>query len=110
MLKYALMALLLSLVCPANAANKPNVIVIFTDDQGYADLGGNGYASDVQTPNLDRMAHDGALFTAGYITAPQCSPSRAGMLTGRYQQRFDFGHNGSGTTTVVGKDASRSNA
>ena len=96
MLKYALILLLFSLECTANAANKPNVIVIFTDDQGYADLGVNGHAKDVKTPNLDRMAHDGALFTAGYITAPQCSPSRAGMLTGRYQQRFDFDHNGRG--------------
>ena len=96
MLKYVWISLLLLFACSANAANKPNVIVIFTDDQGYADLGGHGYAKDIQTPNLDRMAHDGALFTAGYITAPQCSPSRAGMLTGRYQQRFGFDHNGSG--------------
>ncbi len=89
-MKYALILSLLSIVCTANAASKPNVIVIFTDDQGYADLGLNGQVRGAKTPNLDRMAQDGALCTAGYITAPQCSPSRAGMLTGRYQQRFDF--------------------
>jgi len=96
MLRYALLFFLLSAAHPASAANKPNVIVIFTDDQGYADLGAYGQARDVTTPHLDRMAHDGALCTAGYVTAPQCSPSRAGMLTGRYQQRFGFDRISSG--------------
>ena len=99
MLKYALMSLVLLLIflaCQANTPNKPNVIVIFTDDQGYADLGVNGYGRDVKTPNLDLVAREGALCTDGYITAPQCSPSRAGMLTGRYQQRFGFDHIGTG--------------
>lgn len=86
----SLILLLLLSSCKTQTPNKPNVIVIFTDDQGYADLGINGYARDIKTPNLDLMAREGALFTDGYITAPQCSPSRAGMLTGRYQQRFGF--------------------
>jgi len=67
---------------------RPNVIVIFTDDQGFADLGVQGQEKDVRTPNLDRMASEGVRCTAGYVTAPQCSPSRAGLLTGRYQQRY----------------------
>ncbi len=71
-------------------SDKPNVIVIFTDDQGYADLGAQGILDDIKTPNLDRLAARGVRFTNGYITAPQCSPSRAGLLTGRYQQRFGF--------------------
>lgn len=71
----------------AAASEKPNIIVIFADDLGYADLGVQGQEKDVRTPNLDRMAAAGVRCTAGYATAPQCSPSRAGLLTGRYQQR-----------------------
>ena len=73
---------------------KPNIIVIFTDDHGYADIGANGYAKDVKTPNIDLLAKNGVRFTSGYITAPQCIPSRAGILTGRYQQRFGLDQNG----------------
>ena len=67
---------------------KTNVIVIFTDDQGYADLGCQGVVQDVRTPHLDRLAREGIRCTAGYVTAPQCTPSRVGLLTGRYQQRL----------------------
>ncbi len=69
-------------------AAKPNIIVIFTDDLGYADLGCQGQVKDVLTPNIDTFAKEGARFTAGYVTSPQCSPSRAGLITGLYQQRF----------------------
>ncbi len=72
------------------AAKKPNVVVIFTDDQGYADLGAYGRSKDLKTPNIDALAKDGVACTAGYITAPQCAPSRAGIMTGQYQQRFGF--------------------
>jgi arylsulfatase A-like enzyme len=82
--------LAVGLTVSVRAEDRPNFIVIFTDDQGYADLGAYGLRDDVKTPNLDRLAREGALFTDGYITAPQCSPSRAGLLTGRYQQRFGF--------------------
>lgn len=77
---------------PASAADArhPNIIVILTDDQGFADLGCQGVVKDALTPNLDRLASEGVRCTDGYITAPQCSPSRAGLLTGRYQQRFGF--------------------
>lgn len=68
--------------------SRPNIVIIVTDDLGYADLGVQGQAADVRTPNLDRLAQQGVRCTAGYITAPQCSPSRAGLITGRYQQRY----------------------
>ena len=71
-------------------ATKPNIIIIVADDQGYADVGAQRVVRDVQTPHLDALARSGARMTAGYVTAPQCSPSRAGLLTGRYQQRFGF--------------------
>src|SRR5262245_1801982 len=80
---------LLILGCSApgpGAARRPNVVLIVSDDQGYAEMGCQG--GDVPTPHLDRLAASGIRFTAGYVTAPFCSPSRAGLLTGRYQQRF----------------------
>ncbi len=70
------------------SSTSPNVIVVFTDDLGYADLGVQGQVGDVKTPHLDQLANEGVRCTAGYITAPQCSPSRAGLITGRYQQRY----------------------
>jgi len=66
----------------------PNIIVFFTDDHGFADLGIAGLEADVLTPHTDSLARDGTLFTRGFVTAPQCSPSRAGLLTGMYQGRF----------------------
>jgi len=71
------------------AAKKPNLIVILTDDQGYADVGFNG-SKEIFTPNIDRIAYEGARFTSGYVSYPVCGPSRAGLLTGRYQDRFGF--------------------
>ncbi len=68
----------------------PNIIMVFTDDWGYGDLGAFKILSDVKTPHLDNLSQQGVLFTDAYVTAPQCSPSRAGLLTGRYQQRFGF--------------------
>jgi arylsulfatase A-like enzyme len=70
------------------AAQKPNIIVILTDDHGYADLGCQGIVDDVRTPNIDRLAERGVRFTSGYVSATMCGPSRAGLLTGRYQQRM----------------------
>jgi arylsulfatase A-like enzyme len=74
--------------------DKPNIIVIFTDDQGYADLGIQGMVQDIRTPNLDQLARDGIRMTHGYVTAPQCTPSRAGLMSGQYQQRLGVDHNG----------------
>lgn len=77
------------LVVSANAAQrKPNIIILLADDLGYGELGCQGMSKDVPTPNIDSLASTGTRFTSGYVTAPFCSASRAGMLTGRYQTRF----------------------
>lgn len=68
--------------------SRPNIILIFTDDQGLTDLSIHGFDDDVRTPQIDQLARDGVLFTRGYVTAPQCVPSRAGLLTGRHQNAF----------------------
>ena len=73
------------------AARKPNMVVLFADDSGYADFGFQEHArSDFKnlTPHIDSIAKAGARFTNAYVTAAVCSPSRAGMMTGRYQERF----------------------
>lgn len=71
---------------------RPNFILIISDDLGYADLGCQG-SKDVKTPHIDSIAQNGIRFTHGYVTSPQCGPSRAGLLTGRYQARFGFESN-----------------
>ncbi len=79
---------------PPLATNRPNVIIIFTDDHGYTDLGLHGIDSNLKTPTLDALAAGGALMVSGYSTAPQCVPSRSGILSGRIQNTF--GTNGNG--------------
>jgi arylsulfatase A-like enzyme len=75
-------------VMPAAAAErKPNIVVIVADDLGYADLGCQG-SKEVVTPHIDSIAKNGVRFTSGYVSCPVCSPTRAGIMTGRYQQRF----------------------
>ncbi|GGO63560.1 sulfatase family protein [Bowmanella pacifica] len=73
--------------------DKPNIIVIFTDDQGYADLGIQGVRQDLKTPNIDKLATSGTRFTYGYVTSPQCTPSRAALMSGQYQQKFGVDEN-----------------
>ncbi len=85
---FLLCAGLSSLVLGSAAAEKPNLVVFYTDDHGYADLGIHGIVDDVKTPHTDALARSGALVRHGYSTAPQCVPSRAGLLTGRFQARF----------------------
>ena len=70
----------------------PNIVVVVADDLGYRDLGCYGCV-DFETPNIDNLANSGIRFTNGYVTHPYCSPSRAGILTGKYQQRFGHEHN-----------------
>jgi len=79
----------------APATERPNVIVVLTDDHGYADLGCQGIDPHVRTPHIDALAAGGVRMTAGYVTSPQCVPSRAGLLTGRVQNRFGIESNGS---------------
>jgi arylsulfatase A-like enzyme len=68
-------------------ASRPNIVFIMTDDMGYGDLGSYG-APDLKTPVLDKLARDGARFTDFYSNGPSCSPTRTGLMTGRYQQRY----------------------
>jgi len=73
-------------------SSPPNLIVILVDDMGYADVGFNG-CKDIPTPNIDQIAKQGVTFTNGYVSYAVCGPSRAGLITGRYQDRFGFGRN-----------------
>jgi arylsulfatase A-like enzyme len=66
---------------------KPNIVVLLADDLGYGELGFQGN-TDFPTPHLDSIANNGVRFTQGYVSAPYCCPSRAGLMTGRYQTRF----------------------
>ncbi|MCZ6890557.1 MAG: sulfatase-like hydrolase/transferase [Gammaproteobacteria bacterium] len=70
----------------------PNVILIVADDLGYGDIGAYG-SEVVETPNIDALAREGVRFTNGYVAAAVCSPSRAGLMTGRYPQRFGYHFN-----------------
>src|SRR5436190_23860244 len=92
MFRIALLALAASLaltIASATAANrpKPNIVILLADDMGYADAGFQG-CKDVPTPRLDALAKSGVRCTDGYVSGPYCSPTRAGLLTGRYQTRF----------------------
>jgi arylsulfatase A len=69
------------------AADKPNVVLIMTDDAGYADIGSYG-APEIRTPNIDSLARDGARLTDFYANAMSCTPTRVGLISGRYQQRY----------------------
>ena len=81
----------------SQAGDKPNILFIVGDDMGYADVGFHG-CKDIPTPNLDALAASGVRFTNGYVSGPYCSPTRAGLLTGRYQQRFGHEFNPSGSS------------
>jgi arylsulfatase A-like enzyme len=73
-------------------AKRPNIVLLVADDLGYADLGFQG-GKDIPTPHLDALAAGGVRCTNGYVSGPYCSPTRAGLLTGRYQQRFGHEYN-----------------
>ncbi len=94
-----LTALTLALAAPATprqtnrtAPRLPNIVFILADDLGYHDVSLYG-RRDVQTPNIEALAKAGVKFTNGYVAAPVCSPSRAALMTGRYQQRYGFEFN-----------------
>ncbi|MEE9362110.1 MAG: sulfatase-like hydrolase/transferase [Cellulophaga sp.] len=88
--------LLLPINSLAQHKKKPNVIVIYTDDQGAVDLGSYG-AKDIFSPNLDKLAKEGTRFTQAYVAAPVCAPSRAALLTGNYPQNAGITGNTSAT-------------
>jgi arylsulfatase A-like enzyme len=80
-------AALLALTAPALAAGKPNIVILLSDDAGYHEFSMQG-AKSIPTPRIDSIARNGVRFSNGYVSGCVCSPTRAGLLTGRYQQRF----------------------
>ncbi|WP_298553337.1 sulfatase-like hydrolase/transferase [uncultured Algibacter sp.] len=78
-----------------NKIDQPNIIIILIDDAGYVDFGFMG-SEDLQTPRIDALAKSGVTFTDAHVSATVCAPSRAGLITGKYQQRFGFEANGTG--------------
>ena len=94
-------AILLAIVCVAHQTGnaqtpRPNILLIVSDDVGYADIGIYG-SRDIPTPNIDRLAQEGIRFTNAYVSGPYCSPTRAGLMTGRYPQRFGYEFNPDGS-------------
>jgi arylsulfatase A-like enzyme len=96
-LTATLASLLLSLLTAhvGLAAEQPNIIVLFADDLGYGELGCQGNR-EIPTPHIDSIASKGVRFTDGYVASPNCSPSRAGLLTGRIPTRFGYEFNPTG--------------
>src|SRR6186713_776775 len=80
-------------------ATKPNILLIVADDLGWGELGFQGN-KELPTPQLDSLAANGVRFTSGYVSGPYCSPTRAALLTGRYQQRFGHEFNPGPATTA----------
>ena len=98
-MKHPARLLLCLFALAAVAADRPNILVIVGDDMGYADVGFHG-CKDIPTPHLDALAASGVRFTNGYVAATYCSPSRAGLMTGRYPTRF--GHEFNTVANTVG--------
>lgn len=84
-------------------ANQPNIVLIYADDAGFNELGFNsalhGNTTNFETPNLDALAQQSVVLSNAYVSSPVCSASRAGLLTGQYQQRFGWEANISGFLT-----------
>ena len=87
---FLAVALLIGCNVKTQEVSRPNILIILSDDQGNADAGYQRTPSIVSTPAIDQIAKDGVVFTQGYASAYVCAPTRAGLLTGRYQQRFGF--------------------
>jgi len=104
-----MLAICLCTLCPLISvatvfgAQRPNIIFIVTDDHGYNDLQATDLRDEVSMPNVHRLSTHGALMTQAYCTAPQCVPSRAGIVTGRYQQRFGVESNKEGPLPTTQK-------
>lgn len=95
------------LAADREGARRPNIVVIVADDLGYADIGAQG-CKDVPTPQIDSIARNGVRFSNGYVSCPVCSPTRAGLTTGRYQQRFGHEFNpGQLGRAAAGKSATQ---
>ena len=91
LLRTALFAAVIGFPVPGTAqegdSQRPNIVLIMTDDVGYGDIGSYG-APDVRTPHIDSLARDGVRLTDFYANGATCTPTRTGLITGRYQQRF----------------------
>lgn len=85
---------------PPRTDRRPNILLIVGDDMGYADIGVHG-ATDIRTPHLDALARQGVRFSSGYVSGPYCSPTRAGLMTGRYQQRYGHEFNSGPEATAA---------
>jgi arylsulfatase A-like enzyme len=97
----AFLALVPWLGASISAADRPNIIVIVGDDMGYIDIGAQG-GKQIPTPHIDSLAKNGVRCSSGYVSGPYCSPTRAGLMTGRYQQRFGHEFNpGPATDTSI---------
>ncbi|XOV86169.1 MAG: sulfatase-like hydrolase/transferase [Pseudomonadota bacterium] len=92
-------------VGPAAPSRPPNIVLIIADDLGIGDTGIYG-SQTIMTPNIDSLAENGVRFTEGYVSHPVCSPSRAGLLTGQYQQRLGWEFNPAGRDVNSGLDTS----
>ena len=102
-LKTGLLSLGMALaVSPVFAQQRPNIVIIYTDDLGYGDVSAYG-ASALKTPNIDRLAREGVRFTDGHSAAATCTPSRYALMTGEYAWRQN------GTGILPGDAASSSN-
>ena len=88
-MKKTVLFLILITTLSSCAQKKPNIIFLFSDDAGYEDFGFQG-SNVMITPNLDKLANQGIKFTQGYVTDATCGPSRAGLITGKYQQKFGY--------------------
>ena len=84
----------------AQSTDRPNIVVIIADDLGYGETGMMGNR-EIPTPHIDSLASDGVRCTSGYVTASVCSPSRAGLMTGRYQSRYGYDINPTGERNLL---------
>lgn len=76
------------IICTMKTSHQPNVLIILSDDHGYGDFSAYGYDKNVRTPHLDKLINDSVRCTNAYVTSPICSPSRAAIISGQYQQRW----------------------
>ena len=99
----ALVLAVSAVLCHGAEARKPNILVIVADDLGYGETTMQGFTKQIPTPNIDSIAKNGTRFTSGYVSGPYCSPTRAALLTGRYQQRLGHEFNPGPATTAGAK-------
>ena len=105
-LKFSSLFIFLTISFASFAFSQPNIVFILADDLGVGDVGAYG-GKVIETPHIDALASGGALFSQAYATHPVCSPSRAGLMSGRYQQRHGWEFNPAGRDRNTGMDDSQ---